>query len=565
MNKAAITQTLHHLQITPDAIQDEQVAEAFRRVLQLVEALSEENTRLQKEIQKLRDEINLLKGEQAKPEIAASKKNQQEDSSSEKERKRPKPRSERKTKAKKAKIHIDRSEVCKVNREILPEDAEFKGYQEVIVQDILISTATVQYKKEVYYSPSRHKTYRGALPVGVEGEFGSGVKSLVYTLKHVANMSEPKIGEFFDNVGISISGATISRILTHNNTLFHQDKIEIVQAGLSSTVYQQIDDTGGSVNGENHYVHILCNPYYTAYFTLPHKNRVGVLDLLQGTIAGPSRHYYFTEEAFALLDTFRVSQKVIGQIRRETVCNPLLNDGQMQYLLGRVFPDPEQGKILRVRIMEAGAIAAYHHQTDYPVIPVRLSDDAPQFKHLTREHGLCWVHDGRHYKKLHPVVPYHQGHLEAFLEQYWEYYRELLPYRAHPTQEQAEFLSAEFDQVFSTQTGDASLDERIAKSKAKKSELLFVLKYPQLPLHNNAAELGARAQVRKRDVSLQTRTKEGTEAKDPFLTIVQTATKLRVRAYEYIHDRVNKTYSLPSLASLIRSKASLELGYHDSG
>lgn len=119
------------------------------------------------------------------------------------------------------------------------------------------------------------------------------------------------------------------------------------------------------------------------------------------------------------------------------------------------------------------------------------------------------------------------------------------------SKEGAEKLSTEFDQLFSTQTNYQALDDRIAKSKAKKSELLLVLKYPELPLHNNEAELGARAQVRKRDVSLHTMTEEGTKANDTFLTIVQTAKKLGVRAYEYIYDRVSKNYHLPSLSSLI--------------
>lgn len=32
------------------------------------------------------------------------------------------------------------------------------------------------------------------------------------------------------------------------------------------------------------------------------------------------------------------------------------------------------------------------------------SDDAPQFKDITEELSLCWVHDGRHYKKLTPFI-----------------------------------------------------------------------------------------------------------------------------------------------------------------
>ena len=46
--------------------------------------------------------------------------------------------------------------------------------------------------------------------------------------------------------------------------------------------------------------------------------------------------------------------------------------------------------------------------------------------------------------------------------------------------------------------------------------------------------------VRKRDVSLQTITDEGTRAKDTFMTIVQTAKKLSVSAYDYIFDSYSR-------------------------
>ena len=57
--------------------------------------------------------------------------------------------------------------------------------------------------------------------------------------------------------------------------------------------------------------------------------------------------------------------------------------------------------------------------------------------------------------------------------------------------------------------------------------------------------------MRKRDVSLQTRTPEGTKVQDTFLTIVETAKKLKVKLYDYIFDRITETYSLPSLARLL--------------
>ena len=69
--------------------------------------------------------------------------------------------------------------------------------------------------------------------------------------------------------------------------------------------------------------------------------------------------------------------------------------------------------------------------------------------------------------------------------------------------------------------------------------------------HNNNSELGARVEKRRQDVSLQTKSKQGTDAKDSFLTVTQTAKKLGVNAYRYIYDRTSQKFSMPSLADLI--------------
>jgi hypothetical protein len=100
-------------------------------------------------------------------------------------------------------------------------------------------------------------------------------------------------------------------------------------------------------------------------------------------------------------------------------------------------------------------------------------------------------------------------------------------------------------------------DDRISKTKENKGNLLMVLNLPEIPLHNNAAELAARAKVRKRDVSLQSVTDEGTKANDTFMSIVQTAKKLRVSSYDYMLDRVSNRFEMLSLAQLIRGKCAL--------
>jgi hypothetical protein len=49
---------------------------------------------------------------------------------------------------------------------------------------------------------------------------------------------------------------------------------------------------------------------------------------------------------------------------------------------------------------------------------------------------------------------------------------------------------------FTNVTGYAALDQPIAKPEAHNGQLPMVLRHPEIPLHNNPAELGAHARVR---------------------------------------------------------------------
>ena len=146
-----------------------------------------------------------------------------------------------------------------------------------------------------------------------------------------------------------------------------------------------------------------------------------------------------------------------------------------------------------------------------------VCDGAPQFTWITEELGLCWVHEGRHYKKLFPYVAQHQKLLEDFLGDFWDFYRELLAYRQQPTPGERKRLERRFDALFATKTGYWALDERIGLTRAKKTSLLMVLVHPEIPLHNNSAELDARQRVRKRKISFGPRVAEGTRAWDTFI------------------------------------------------
>ena len=146
---------------------------------------------------------------------------------------------------------------------------------------------------------------------------------------------------------------------------------------------------------------------------------------------------------------------------------------------------------------------------------------------------------GGEVKRLSLVVSKHVELLEEFADKFWDYFSALQRYRDGLTRAEADRLRGEFGQLFSVRTDDTSFDDRIAKMAAKKDELLTVLSHPEVPLHNNASELGARVSARRRDTSLHSKSLRGAQALDVFTTLVKMCKKLSVVAYAYLWDRLS--------------------------
>jgi len=534
-------------QIDLDSIQD--VAAARRAIVllfNLVEELQTTIRELQAENQRLRDENNRLKGEQGKPNIKANKPPPASNHSSEAERHQPQAWHKG---AKRDRIPINREAILRVDRTDLPADAEFKGYEDVVVQDVRLETDNILFHKEKYYSPSAGQTYLAPLPPGYSGQFGPGLKALALVDYYACNVAVPKLLDLFHNVGVVISAGELSNLLIKNQTTFHAEKTAVYTAGLRSSPWQHFDQTSTRVDGVNQQCNIVCNPLYTVFCTTASKDRLSVLDVLRNLAA---RTFCFNAETVELLHALGVAQRVIAQAQAFPQ-EQTLSEAEMLTLLDQQIPP--LGPLQRQRILEAAAVAAYHAQLEFPVIQLLVCDDAPQFNWLTAELALCWVHEGRHYKKLAPYVPHHQQLLADFQTQFWDFYAELLAYRVTPSPAEKTRLAAEFERLFATVTGYQQLDDRIAKTQLKRASLLLVLEHPEIPLHNNPAELGARQRVRKRDVSFGPQTADGAQAWDTFQTLTATAQKLGVSIYHYIRDRVTAAYELPSLADLITERA----------
>jgi hypothetical protein len=533
----------------PDAVEL-----AIRKLLNLVEALCSDKRELMSEVDRLRKQLEEKKrGKNSSGNEKVSTKNLSSGKRRPSDPNTPPPLLRDRRSGKELEIHETIS--CPIDLSILPPDAIRHPDRSVVVQNIVIKPHNIEFLQEVYYSPKEKKSYRGVLPAGYDvSDFGPELRALILSLKYCGNMSEPKIGEFLNNFNVEVSSGSLSNILTKSAEPFEDTYDQVLESGLTSTNYQQTDDTSARVSGKSWHTHIVCNPFYTFYSTRPNKDRLSVLSVLQNV---KSLRFRFNAQTIVLL----ANELEISAKWREKISSRIeeyngdfeLDASGLTKLLDEWMKTPCSAD--RLAISHASAIVYYRHQTFIPVVKVLACDDAKQFKLLTAEIALCWIHEGRHYERLSPVVESHKHALEDFFKRYWEYYGRLQKYQLDPTKLQAIELRTAFTDLFSMKTGYDDLDNRVAVTAAKHRDLLTVLDHPDCPLHNNVSELGARVSARRRDVSLHSTSEQGAHSMDVFTTIVQTCKKLSYSAYEYFRQHLRHDKSAPILAKMITDAA----------
>lgn len=538
-----------------EAISDPATREVIQQLLNAIETLVAENAALRLEVQHLRDENARLKGGSGKPDIKPSVKPSPTDHSSEAERHTRTPRGKPK---KNQTLVVTREQRCVVDPATLPPDARFNGTRECIAQNLIFQVEVIRFVREEWFVPSTNTTILAPLPEGYRGGFSPSIQSLIPSLGHdTSNVSQPALLHFLRTMGVSIGAGTVARLLADVSGRWAEEADSIHQAGLASGPWVATDQTSTRVDGQNEVCHVVGNALFTSYHTRPGGTRQDVLAVLWG------------QEPF-----FRLNDEAVSRLERTSIPAPLCARLLLALPWERDLTRAELSEQLsaagitlgRQQLQQVGdalALAAYHAQTSVPMVEWLLSDDARVYDHLSDGHGLCWVHDWRHYAKLRPIVAGHLRALQAYRTEYWELYRGLLRYRQAPSETERARLQQAFDTLVKRETGYEALDERIRKTADKREQLLAVLELPDLPLHNNDMELAARRRVRKRDVSFGPQSRAGARAWDTFQTIAATAAKLGVGLFHYLRDRLVSPETTPSLAERIAERS--RLAAHPAG
>lgn len=383
------------------------------------------------------------------------------------------------------------------------------------------------------------------LPPEVRGHFGPGIVRYVL-MQHVqGQVTVERLLAQLTGLGIRISKGQIVALLNQHKDTFHAEKDAILDVGLATARWVTVDDTGARHAGREEYTTHIGDDRFAWFATRPSKSRLNFLGLLRAGCPA----YEINAAAVASMGAQRVPEAVVATLLGQEP--PAFADQAAWEAHVAALALGAGHRRLVTEAAIVGAIAARGLLTDTVIV----SDAAGQFDVLT--HALCGVHAERHLRRIVCVTEEQRRLVETQRLLVWWLYHDLKVYKVAPTSAAKAALKARFDRVFGRITGFANLDETVARLRANKAELLVVLDRPDIPLHTNGSERDLRSCVIKRKISGETRADAGKQARDTFLSLLNTCTKLGVSFWDYLGARlkVPKAAHVPWLPDLIRSRA----------
>jgi Transposase IS66 family len=492
----------------------------------------------QERIHQLDDEVARLKGLKPRPRVAPSALETPPQPPRDPKAKRP--GSEKRSKT--AQLTITEKTVIPLPD--VPDGAVFKGYEDFVVQDLILKPRVILYRRERWLTPDGRSLVAPFPADLVPGShYGPDLICFILHQYHHQHVTQPLLLEQLQQLGIDISAGELNRILTEGKEAFHREKGELLPAALAVSTYVQVDDTGARHRGHNGACTQIGNELFASFASTESKSRLNFLEILRR----PHTDYVINDTATGYWQRQKLPMAMVDRLRRGE--RAFADPAAWQARLRRsAITDPRH-----VRIATEGALlgSLIAHGVS-PELAI-LSDGAGQYDVLV--HAACWIHAERPLARL---IPYSEGHRAAIAKvrgQIWGLYQDLKGYRQQPEPSRRRDLEARFDALCAQRTGFPSIDGVLRGMGKHRASLLRVLDRPAIPLHTNLSESHLRDYVKKRKISGGTRSELGRQARDTFASLKKTCRELGVNFWAYLQDRVRRAGQIPRLGELIRRKA----------
>lgn len=432
----------------------------------------------------------------------------------------------------------------------VPPGSRFRGYEDVLVQDLQISVAVTRYRRERWETATGERIV-APLPPGIIGGFGPELRRFIAAGHFQGQVTSERLTALLNGMGLRISKRQVVRLLSKGlETLAAEDQA-VLRTGLATARWISVDDTSARHAGKDGFVTQLGDRRFTIFRTAMSKSRRAFLSLLQ---AGRT-DYVVNDAALAKMRTMNMAAAQVAALANHAETRFGDEAAWRAHLLRlgfdtlKVMPDP-------VKVATEAALWGAIGDQDLLRDTVIVSDGAGQFK--VGDHALCWVHAERLVHKLQPLFDAQRRAVDLKRSLIWWFYADLKAYQRDPDPKRARSLRVRFDRIFTKQTGYVMLDRQLARLHKLKPDLLRVLDRPEIPLHTNGSENDIRTVVTKRKISGGTVSEAGKTARDTMLGLLKTCSKLGVSYYQFLGDRfavpgVTAVPPLPILVSLAKA------------
>ena len=431
-----------------------------------------------------------------------------------------------------------------------PAGSRRKGYEEIVVQDLVLNPSVTLYRRERWETPDG-QTLIAPLDPGIVGGYGPHLHRLILTLHFQGQMTCARILALLNGVGVVISKRQVVRLLVAKLETFRAEDEEVLTAGLSGSRFVTVDDTGARHQGKSGFTTHIGSDRFAVFRTGPSKSR---LAFLRNLLGGAAR-YVINEAALVYMRDNNLPQAALDKLASCAMRVFPSDQDWMRRLseLGltelTITPDP-------VRVASEGALWGALQEEGRLGDLVIVSDGAGQFR--VGVHAQCWVHAERLVHKLIPANQIQHKAVEVARRMIWWFYGKLKDYKLAPSPERAEILRAQFKRIFDrAKTGYAALDSLLRRLLRLEDRLMRVLQRPEIPLHTNASENDIRCFVTKRKISGGTVSENGRQARDVMLGLAKTCNKLKIAFFDYLGARLGiPGPQIPRLANLVREAPS---------